>query len=53
VPLAEKNTLIKDGNPVASGITAMLAIGHTPGHMVFHAEPDGERIVFTGDTANH
>ncbi|NLS02479.1 MBL fold metallo-hydrolase [Rhizobium sp. P32RR-XVIII] len=53
VPLADKTTFIKDGDPVASGITAVLAPGHTPGHMVFHAESDGKRIVLTGDTANH
>jgi glyoxylase-like metal-dependent hydrolase (beta-lactamase superfamily II) len=53
VPLAEKMTFVGDGGKVAGGITAMLAPGHTPGHMVFHVESDGQRLVATGDTANH
>jgi len=53
VPLAEKTTFIKEGDSIVSGITAVMAQGHTPGHMVFHAEADGKRMVFTGDTANH
>jgi glyoxylase-like metal-dependent hydrolase (beta-lactamase superfamily II) len=53
VPFAEKTTFIGEGDKVAAGITAMLAPGHTPGHMVFHVESDGKRLVTTGDTANH
>jgi glyoxylase-like metal-dependent hydrolase (beta-lactamase superfamily II) len=53
VPFAEKTTFIKEGDSVVSGITAMLAPGHTPGHMVFHAQSDNKQLVFTGDTANH
>ncbi|RDJ15472.1 MBL fold metallo-hydrolase [Rhizobium grahamii] len=53
VPLAEKATFIGDGGTIASGITAMLAPGHTQGHMVFHVESEGKRLVATGDTANH
>ncbi|PDT18269.1 MBL fold metallo-hydrolase [Rhizobium sp. J15] len=52
-PLVEKATFIKDGDSVASGMTAMLAAGHSPGHMVFHVESEGKRLVLTGDTANH
>jgi glyoxylase-like metal-dependent hydrolase (beta-lactamase superfamily II) len=52
-PLAEKTTFIGEGDQVAGGITAMLAPGHTPGHMVFHVESDGKQLVMTGDTANH
>ncbi|MCB2404338.1 MBL fold metallo-hydrolase [Rhizobium ruizarguesonis] len=53
VPLAEKTTFIKEGDSVAPGVTAMLASGHSPGHMVFHVESEGKRLVLTGDTANH
>ncbi|MBX4970970.1 MBL fold metallo-hydrolase [Rhizobium binae] len=53
VPLAEKAAFIKDGASVAPSITAMLAAGHSPGHMVFHVESEGKRLVLTGDTANH
>ncbi|MDM9623844.1 MBL fold metallo-hydrolase [Rhizobium sp. S96] len=52
-PFAEKMTFIGEGDTVAGGITAMLAPGHTPGHMIFHVESDGKRLVATGDTANH
>ena len=52
-PLAERATFIKDGDSFAPGLTAMLAAGHSPGHMVFHAESEGKRMVLTGDTANH
>jgi len=31
----------------------MLAPGHTQGHMVFHVESEGKRLLATGDTANH
>lgn len=52
-PLAEKMTFIGDGGEVVSGITGMLAAGHTPGHMIFHVESEGKRLLLTADTANH
>jgi len=53
VPLAEKTTFLAEGDEVVPGITGMLAAGHTPGHMVFHIESDGRRLMLTADTANH
>ena len=53
VPLADKMTFIKDGGDVVSGITAVDASGHTPGHTAFHLESAGERLMITADTANH
>lgn len=52
-PLAEKMTMIDDGASVASGVTAMAAFGHTPGHMAYHIESDGQRLVLGADFANH
>jgi glyoxylase-like metal-dependent hydrolase (beta-lactamase superfamily II) len=52
-PLAEKMTFIEDGGEVASGITAVAAYGHTPGHTVYHLESNGQRLVLTADLANH
>ena len=52
-PLAEKTTFVGEGDGFAPGMTAMLAPGHTPGHMVFHVESEGKRLVLTGDIANH
>jgi glyoxylase-like metal-dependent hydrolase (beta-lactamase superfamily II) len=53
VPLADKMSFLKDGGEVVSGITAVDASGHTPGHTCFHLESAGERLMVTGDTANH
>ena len=53
VPLADKMTFLKDGGEVVSGITAIDASGHTPGHTAFHLESAGKRLMITADTANH
>ncbi|MEM7041448.1 MAG: MBL fold metallo-hydrolase [Pseudomonadota bacterium] len=53
VPLAEKMTFLKAGGEVVSGVTAVDASGHTPGHTAFHLESAGERLMITADTANH
>ncbi|WP_281972508.1 MBL fold metallo-hydrolase [Ruegeria faecimaris] len=52
-PMAEKMTFVGDGGEVLSGITAVSAHGHTPGHTVFHLESNGQRLVLTADLANH
>ncbi|WP_298850474.1 MBL fold metallo-hydrolase [uncultured Ruegeria sp.] len=52
-PLAEKMTFVGDGGEIASGITAVAAFGHTPGHTVYHLESNGQRLVLTADLANH
>lgn len=52
-PLAEQTTFIGDGDAVASGITGMAAFGHTPGHMVYMLESDGQQLMLFGDLANH
>ena len=52
-PLNDKMTFLDDGGAVAPGITAVLANGHTPGHMVFMVESDGRQLMLTADAANH
>jgi glyoxylase-like metal-dependent hydrolase (beta-lactamase superfamily II) len=52
-PMAERTTFIQPGDSVVSGIEAMAAFGHTPGHMVYHIESEGSRVVLTADAANH
>lgn len=52
-PFAEKITMLEVGGAVASGITAVEAFGHTPGHMAFMVESGGKGLVITADTANH
>jgi len=52
-PLADKMTFLDDGGAVASGVTAMLAAGHTPGHMGYMIESEGQGLVLIADAANH
>jgi len=52
-PVAEKMTFLKDGNDVVSGITAIPTFGHTPGHMAFNIESNGQRLVLWADACNH
>ena len=52
-PLNDKMTFLDDGGSVASGVTAVLAHGHTPGHMGYMIESGGERVMLIADTANH
>ena len=52
-PLADRMTFLDDGGSVASGITAMAAFGHTPGHMTYVIESNGQSVVLLADTANH
>ncbi len=53
VPFADKMTFVNDGDSVVSGITAMAAFGHTPGHMIYRIESGGRQLVLAADTANH
>lgn len=52
-PLAERFTFLDDGDTVVGGITATAAFGHTPGHMAFHLENEGRRLLFIADAATH
>lgn len=52
-PLNDKFTFLEDGGSPVSGITAMAAFGHSPGHMVYMVESNGQRLAITADTANH
>ena len=45
--------MMKGGGAVASGITAMEAFGHSPGHMAYMLESDGKQLLIAGDFANH
>ncbi|MCX7287659.1 MAG: MBL fold metallo-hydrolase [Rhodobacterales bacterium] len=52
-PLNDKIGFLDDGGSVTSGITGMNAFGHSPGHMVYQVESDGQRLMIIADTANH
>lgn len=53
VPITDQVTFIGDDTEVTGGVTGMAAFGHTPGHMVYHLESEGRRLLLTADTANH
>ncbi|MFN3577007.1 MAG: MBL fold metallo-hydrolase [Tabrizicola sp.] len=52
-PLNDRFAFLDDGGSVASGITAVAAFGHSPGHMAYQVESEGQRLMITADTANH
>ncbi|MEM6327200.1 MAG: MBL fold metallo-hydrolase [Bacteroidota bacterium] len=45
--------LYDDGAELASGLTAVAAPGHTPGHMAYLLESGDARLMIGSDTANH
>ncbi|MBH0239266.1 MBL fold metallo-hydrolase [Methylobrevis sp. L22] len=53
VPYAERMNFIEPGADIITGITAIEAFGHSPGHMAYNIESEGRRLVLTADTANH
>jgi glyoxylase-like metal-dependent hydrolase (beta-lactamase superfamily II) len=52
-PYAERFTFLEAGQDVITGITSMDAFGHTPGHMGYMLESDGQQLMLIADTANH
>ena len=54
-PLAEADKIetLEDGGSVAPGVTAMEAFGHTPGHMAYMLESEGQQLLIAADFANH
>ncbi|WP_299842028.1 MBL fold metallo-hydrolase [uncultured Roseovarius sp.] len=52
-PLADKAEMIDPGNSAAPGITAVEAFGHTPGHMTYMIESNGQQLLIAADFANH
>lgn len=51
--IADRFTFLKPGDAVVSGVTALEAYGHTPGHLNFRIESEGKAIYFWGDCAHH
>ena len=52
-PLADQFTLIADEAEIIPGITALMAAGHTPGHMTYRLDSAGQGLMILGDLANH
>jgi glyoxylase-like metal-dependent hydrolase (beta-lactamase superfamily II) len=42
-----------DGTEIVPGITALATPGHSPGHLTYQIESDGETIVCWGDLCHH
>ena len=53
VPLRERIRFVRPGDTVAPGIDVLAAFGHTPGHLAFHCESGGQRMLVWGDCAHH
>lgn len=53
VPVADKTRFLKPGEDVVSGIRSLDAPGHTPGHLAFMLESEGQQMLFWGDCAHH
>jgi glyoxylase-like metal-dependent hydrolase (beta-lactamase superfamily II) len=53
LPLAEKATFVAPDQEVAPGIRAVQAFGHSPGHMAYHLESEGQRLLLWADVTNH
>jgi glyoxylase-like metal-dependent hydrolase (beta-lactamase superfamily II) len=52
-PFKDKMSFVKDQDEVVSGIRAIAAPGHTPGHTAYHIESNGKRILLGADFCNH
>ena len=52
-PLNDRMTFLDDGGSVATGVTALAAFGHTPGHMVYMLDSEGQELLIAADFANH
>ncbi len=52
-PVMEKINFIKPGDDVVTGIRAVEAYGHTPGHLAFMIESGGKSLLWWGDCAHH
>lgn len=53
VPLKDKMRFVKNDDEAVPGLRAVEAFGHTPGHMAWHLESEGKRLLIGGDFCNH
>ena len=52
-PVAERTTMMKDGDEVAPGVRMIATPGHTVGHMSVMVESGGEALLVLGDAISH
>lgn len=53
LPRRDRFTMLAVNAEVVPGIRAMPTPGHTPGHVSYHLESEGRRLLVLGDVANH
>jgi glyoxylase-like metal-dependent hydrolase (beta-lactamase superfamily II) len=53
VPLKDRIVFVRGNTEVTHGVFALEAFGHTPGHLVFHVESEGQRMLIWADIAVH
>ena len=51
--LKDRVVFVEPGQDVAPGVAALATPGHTPGHLSFHVESGGKRLLVWGDCAHH
>jgi glyoxylase-like metal-dependent hydrolase (beta-lactamase superfamily II) len=52
-PFGEKAAFLKNEGEVVPGIRAIETFGHSPGHMSYHIESEGRRLLLWADVTNH
>ncbi len=52
-PLADQFAFLEADQDVSSGITAISSPGHTPGHMGYMLDSNGQQLMIMADMANH
>jgi glyoxylase-like metal-dependent hydrolase (beta-lactamase superfamily II) len=53
LPRQARFTRLAGTEEIVPGIRALPTPGHTPGHLAFHLESEGQRLLVAGDIANH
>lgn len=55
LPYAEAGriTWVADGTQIAEGVTAIATPGHSPGHVIYRMDSDGQSLVIWGDLCHH
>jgi glyoxylase-like metal-dependent hydrolase (beta-lactamase superfamily II) len=53
LPLAETATFVAPDQEVVPGIHSVEAFGHSPGHMAYHVESEGQRLLLWADATSH
>ena len=53
MPYADGMIVAADGTQIVPGVTARDASGHSPGHVLYEIESEGEMLVCWGDVCHH